>query len=101
MPLCPEEMPDWTEKDHGALRNFLYNQDTGRKLVLLLRYQEQTINATTITLPDRCEYNCGWAAGFRAAVAILQSLSANVPPHPDDDSENPAGAEDFAERHAP
>lgn len=101
MPLCPESAPVWTENDNAALGNFLRNSSTGRKLVLLIRHQEQTVNASVVIRTSGFEYNCGYGAGFRAAQAMLVSLSANVPPHPDDVNQNPEGAEDLVERLAP
>jgi len=101
MPLCPSEVPAWTDRDQGALGNFFRNQSAGQKLVLLMRYQEQTVNASAVCRPSGCAYNAGYAAGFRSACAMLESLSANVTPHPDDSSKNHVGADDLAERLAP
>jgi hypothetical protein len=101
MPLCPTQAPDWTEGDAGALGAFLRTNSSGRKLRLLIRYQEQAINASAVMRPSGCDYNCGYAAGFRAGMAMLEKLSANVPPHPDDSSQNHDGADDLAERFAP
>lgn len=99
-PLCPDTKPDWTKSEASALAAFLHSR-TGRKLKLVIRYQEQAINASAVGRAQGCEFNCGYASGFRTACLLLQNLSANVPPHPDDDSQNPEGAEDLAERHAP
>lgn len=99
-PLCPPKAPEWTDGDAAALASFL-GTSPGRKLVLRWRYQEQAVNASSVSRPKGCDFNCGYACGFRAALAMTQTLSANVPPHPDDDSQTFAGAEDLAERHAP
>lgn len=99
-PLCPPQAPVWTDGDAAALAGFLAGPP-GRKLTLLFRYQEQAVNASAVSRPTGCDYNCGYACGFRAAVAMVIKLSANVPPHPDDGSQNLDGAEDLAERHAP
>lgn len=73
-PLCPEQCPDWTETDSAALQHFL-NSETGRKLVLTIRYREQAMNVEAVTATANHEYRSGWAGGFRAFAAWLASLS--------------------------
>ena len=99
-PLCPEAAPEWTEADAANLRQFL-GRNSGRKLVLLIRYTEQATNASAVTRTSNHELNCGYAAGFRAAASWIVTLSANVPPDPDDDSEEHQGEDALAEKHSP
>jgi hypothetical protein len=99
-PLCPPAAPQWTEGDSRSLAAFQASA-TGRKLIRMTRFEEQSINASAVSRKGATEYNCGYAAGFRAHAAWHISLSANVPPHTDDSSENGEGAPDLAEMHAP
>lgn len=98
LPLLPTEETPWTEQDAAALLSFV-NSLSGRRMVRRLQFEIQQVNASAVARAQNCEFNCGYARGYRAALDLF--LSANVPPHPDDHSQEPDGAEALSERFAP
>lgn len=78
-PLCPRDCPEWDHDDAVAFALFL-NSSAGRKLVQLIRYQEQSCNADAVLKKDRHEYASGFAAGFRGGMAWIVSLSEKRTP---------------------
>lgn len=100
-PLAPRQTPEWDRGDAAALRAFLAGP-AGSKLMEIMRYQEQSVNASAVMRRDRFEYACGYAAGFRTAFAWIHSLSANVPPQEDTQTNQiPQGAQELIETLAP
>jgi hypothetical protein len=99
-PILPPQAPEWTDSDSNALAAFLHGA-AGRKLMARLWFEEDAVRSSAVSRPTGCEFNAGYACGFRAAVARLNTISASVTPHPDDASQDPQGAEDVAERFAP
>lgn len=70
----PIRKVDWTDADSAGLRAFLQGS-VGKKLIGSFREMEAHQNASAVLTKDRHEYACGFAAGFRAALAWAISLS--------------------------
>lgn len=94
----------WDKDTQGrALTSFL-GSATGKDLVAALEYRRtQLIASVCVSAPTGGrEYAAGYAAGFNEFVALLQHLSAPLPPQPEDTNEHqPAGDADLVERLSP
>lgn len=78
-PLPPRSAPEWEPEDIASLSRYLQTP-TGRKLFELVRYQEASLNASAVLKTGTTDYACGFAAGNRACIATLWSLSADARP---------------------
>lgn len=80
------EEPKWLEGDARALTEFL-GTATGRKLSRILLNLTVRQNSSAVQKkPEALAQACGWAMGFRGAVATIESLthSNHSPVVPDD-----------------
>lgn len=98
MPLCRQEQPQWSDHDSRTLSAWLHSP-TGVKLIELIRYFEQTQNASAVQKGTRIA--CGFACGWRAHAAWIISLSADSQPQSGDSQDSIPGAEELLDRLAP
>lgn len=99
------EMHQWREDhDDRNLRVFL-GSETGKRLVEMMKFQEARMNADAVQAgaSPQAIFRAGTAAGFRACVAWLLSLSAQIRPPQTPDNVSPRRQEpsELAERLAP
>lgn len=99
-PLCPQECPSWDEDDARNLNHFL-GSETGKKLVLTIRYREQAMNVEAVTATVNHEYKSGWAGGFRAFAAWLVSISETRTPHQNAQSDGLSEPDEYIESLRP
>lgn len=77
---APEEAPEWTAEDRGALLNYL-RSPSGRVLLVTLRVQEEILKAAACSDTEkRVDHARGQAVGYRKGIASLIVLSAPPPP---------------------
>lgn len=71
----------YTPEDGAALHTF-FTTPAGEKLTAYLQHREAQNNSSAIlhAARDDARYSCGFAAGYRAAVAELFSLTAPAAP---------------------
>ncbi len=88
---CPLRSDHWLPEDHHALRTFLATP-TGRRLSQLMAHQEQVCNAWAVEQTSNFQNHNGYARGFRAALAMVWGLSAELPPQAELSPDADAGA---------
>ena len=89
--------PKWDREDAKPLREFL-SSPLGIRLVRQLDYTRSTLIVRSLapkTEADRA-FKAGHAAGFNEFVTMFLSLSATVPPHPDQTTDEYLGSEGFS-----
>ena len=99
-PVPPEAEPEWAPAHREALAAFL-RTEAGHAMLAHLRWVDLRTTAYAVySDPVKREFRCGYAAGFRATVSYVMTLStppaANAGPEQDGD-----GAADLLERLAP
>lgn len=91
----------WEQTDVNEWKRFLATP-SGQRVQRAANFHEQAVNRDAVLRLANAENNTGFARGWHAAtVYFFQTLSANVPPSTDDDSQGSTGAASLAERHAP
>ena len=91
----------WEQADVNEWKRFLATP-SGQRVQRAANFHEQAVNRDAVLRMSNAENNTGFARGWHAAtVYFFQTLSANVPPSTDDDSQGSTGAASLAERHAP
>jgi hypothetical protein len=91
----------WEQADVNEWKRFLATP-SGQRMQRAANFHEQAVNRDAVLRMANAENNTGFARGWHAAtVYFFQTLSANVPPSTDDDSQGSTGAASLAERHAP
>ena len=91
----------WEQADVNEWKRFLATP-SGQRVQRAANFHEQAVNRDAVLRMANAENNTGFARGWHAAtVYFFQTLSANVPPSTDDDSQGSTGAASLAERHAP
>lgn len=74
--ISHKDMPEWRKEDAAALRNFFQGESGERLRVTLLQMTIQQALDGTSRAGNDLEYRAGYAAGFRGAIANLDSLMA-------------------------
>ena len=99
-PVPPQSEAQWLPAQAAALAAFLHTPG-GAALIAHLREKDVLVTTNAVHgSPDRREYRCGYAAGFRDTVAYLVTLS--TPPVAHAGTEPSAeGAADLLARLAP
>ena len=95
---------NWTNEDKEVLINFL-RTSTGSKLNAILlghvaAQNEQAVNIASDG-PDKGQYACGRARGYRDAYAWFQSLSAHAGAANNGENEPSDGDSEYLERLSP
>lgn len=94
----------WTEAEANSW-NALLKTQIGRKLLNEILMQEMRVNANAVMRPDKHEYACGFAAGFRAATGYMLALSKisahGAPQDTVTDELSPKGEAELLETLAP
>jgi len=95
------EPPAWEDTDAVALRNFL-KTPAGEKLRAIAMHAEQACNRQAVLGGPPFEQRAGYAQGWHRATAyFFDTLTADVRPKQDDDTEEGAEASPLRERLAP
>ena len=93
--------PAWGAADRQGLRAYL-ESPSGKRLRAMMVYWEQRSNRLAALKTENCQNESGFARGWHTCSAwILEGLSANLPPHPEDDMEGRTGAPALHEQYAP
>ncbi len=96
--------PKWDKDTQGAALSTFLASLTGKALVQALDYRRTQLIAGVVNASPSGgrEYAAGYAAGFNEFVALLQHLSAPLPPQSEDTNETqPAGDAALIERLSP
>ncbi len=97
----PFRKTPWSDGDAASLSSYL-QCPSGMKLVAKFREQEASTNASAVLLKDRNEYGCGFAAGSRAALAWVLSLSVvNAQQAVELSEDRPKGEDELLETLSP
>jgi hypothetical protein len=94
---APEEAPEFTAEDRGALLGFLRSA-AGRKVLLTMRCQEELLKkAACDDTEKRVDHARGQAVGYRKGIGTLIVLSAPLPSKEDTASDQPRDADALRE----
>ncbi len=72
LPFTPP--PKWEREDARALTKFL-ESPTGKKLKQYLTNASVMADASAVLSTNTLQHSCGYATGFKGAVAAIQSLA--------------------------
>lgn len=69
-----EDIPQWGDDDARALKTY-FQSDSGRKVRSYLLSTSIHESSKVVLTPEDLEFRCGYAAGFKGALATLDALT--------------------------